>query len=107
MTERFAFYYKFLLDPQGGGFDHDPDVRARAAHAGGPHPRADRRRGHCSGTRRSTPWPTSRCAAMVSILFSENHQTQTGTIVGTVPGEWVWPYRHQRYDGLIARLQPA
>ena len=40
-------------------------------------------------------------------FFSENHQTQTGTIVGTVPGEWVWPYRHQRYDNLIARLQPA
>ena len=24
VTERFAFYYKFMLDPQGGGFDHDP-----------------------------------------------------------------------------------
>ena len=44
---------------------------------------------------------------VVDARFSENHQTQVGTIVGTVPGEWVWAYRHQRYDGLIARLQPA
>ena len=45
--------------------------------------------------------------SVVSIVFTEDHQTQTGTIMGTVPGEWIWPYRHQRYDGLIARLAPA
>jgi hypothetical protein len=23
------------------------------------------------------------------------------------PSEWVWPFRHLRYDNMIARLQPA
>ena len=44
---------------------------------------------------------------ILSIVYTESNQTQTGQIVGTVPSEWVWPFRHQRYDSLIARLQPA
>jgi Acetoacetate decarboxylase (ADC) len=106
VSERFAFYYKFLLDPQGGGFDHDPTlVHVRRT-------QEDRVRERIDGeiTLRESPFdpvvdlPVKR---VVSMFFSENHQTQTGTIVGTVPGEWVWPYRHQRYDNLIVRLQPA
>ena len=46
VTERFAFYYKFLLDPQGGGFDHDPTfVHVRRTQEDRMR-RAARRRGH-------------------------------------------------------------
>lgn len=106
VTERFAFYYKFLLDPQGGGFDHDPTlVHVRRT-------QEDRVLERLDGELILHDSPFDPVAdlpvkKLVSMFFSENHQTQTGTIVGTVPGEWVWPYRHQRYDGLISRLAPA
>jgi len=106
VTERFAFYYKYLLDPQGGGFDHDPTfVQVRRT-------QEDRLVERVDGAitlRESAVDPVVDLPvrSVVDILFSENHQTQTGTIVGTVPGDWVWPYRHQRYDGLMSRLQPA
>jgi acetoacetate decarboxylase len=44
---------------------------------------------------------------VVSITYTESVQAQTGAIVGTVPAASLWPFRHQRYDGLIARLQPV
>ena len=48
VTERFAFYYKFLLDPQGGGFDHDPTfVHVRRTQEDRVR-RAARRRGHAA-----------------------------------------------------------
>jgi len=106
VEERFAFYYKFLLDPQGGGFDHDPTlVHVRRT-------QEDRLAERVDATitlRDSTFDPVADLPvrSVVSVVFSENHQTQTGTIVGTVPADWLWPYRHQRYDGLIARLAPA
>ena len=106
LTERFAFYYKFLLDPEGGRFDGDPSlVHVRRT-------QQDRLRRRVEGEviLRDSPFdpvadlPVRR---VVSMIYTENQQTQTGKIVGQVPAEWVWPYRHQRYDGLIARLQPA
>lgn len=106
LTERFAFYYKFLLDPAGGRFDGDPSlVHVRRT-------QEDRLRERIEGEiiLRDSPFdpvadlPVRR---VLSIVYTESNQTQTGTIVGTVPADWVWPYRHQRYDNLIARLQPA
>jgi acetoacetate decarboxylase len=105
-SERFAFYYKFLLDPAGGGFDGDPSlVHVRRT-------QEDRLRERIEGeiTLRESAFdpvvdlPVRR---IVSMTYTESNQTQTGAIVGTVPGDWVWAYRHQRYDNLIARLQPA
>jgi acetoacetate decarboxylase len=106
VSERFAFYYKFLLDPEGGRFDGDPSlVHVRRT-------QEDRlvRRVEGDIILRESPFdpvadlPVRR---VVSMTYTENHQTQTGRIVGQIPAQWVWPYRHQRYDGLIARLQPA
>jgi acetoacetate decarboxylase len=106
LTERFAFYYKFLLDPAGGRFDSDPSlVHVRRT-------QEDRVRERIDGEviLRESPFdpvadlPVRR---IVSITYTESHQTQTGTIAQTVPAEWVWPFRHQRYDNLMARLQPA
>jgi acetoacetate decarboxylase len=106
LNERFAFYYKFLLDPAGGRFDADPElVHVRRT-------QEDRLRERVEGEiiLRDSPFdpvadlPVRR---VLSITYTESNQTQTGQIVGTVPSEWLWPFRHQRYDNLIARLQPA
>ncbi len=106
LNERFAFYFKFLLDPEGHGFDADPSlVHVRRT-------QEDRLRQRIDGdiTLRESPFdpvvdlPVRR---IVSMTYTENHQTQTGRIVEQVPGEWIWPFRHQRYDSMIARLQPA
>jgi len=106
VTERFAFYYKYLLDPEGGGFDHDPTlVHVRRTQENRMAERVDGSIAlHDSPFDPIADLPVRR---VVDVIFSENHQTQTGTIVGTVPGEWVWPFRHQRYDGLMSRLAPV
>jgi acetoacetate decarboxylase len=106
LNERFAFYYKFLLDPAGGRFDSDPAlVHVRRT-------QEDRLRQRIDGDLVLTdsafdPVADLPVRRIVSMIYTENHQTQTGTIVQRVPGDWVWPYRHQRYDGMMARLQPA
>lgn len=106
LSERFAFYYKFLLDPAGGRFDGDPSlVHVRRT-------QEDRLRERIDGDiilRESAFDPVADLPVrrVLSIVYTESNQTQTGQIVGTVPSDWVWPYRHQRYDNLIARLQPA
>jgi acetoacetate decarboxylase len=105
-SERFAFYYKFLLDPSGGRFDGDPSlVHVRRT-------QENRLQERVEGDiilRESAfdPVVDLPVRSVVSITYTESNQTQTGEIVGTVPADWVWPYRHQRYDNLIARLQPA
>ena len=105
-TERYAFYYKFLLDPEGGRFDGEPSlVHVRRT-------QEDRLRQRIDGEiiLRESPFdpvvdlPVRR---VLSITYTESNQTQTGRIVRRVPAEWIWPFRHQRYDNLIARLQPA
>jgi acetoacetate decarboxylase len=105
-NERYAFYFKFLLDPAGGRFDGDPElVHVRRG-------QQDLVRQRVDGElrlreSRFDPIAELPVRRLLSIVWTESHQTQAGTIVGHVPGEWVWPFRHQRYDGLIARLQPA
>lgn len=106
LSERYAFYYKFLLDPQGGRFDSDPElVHVRRT-------QEDRLRERVEGQvilRDSAVDPLADLAVLdvVSITYTESHQTQTGTLVQSVPGEWVWPFRHQRYDSLMARSRPT
>ncbi len=106
LNERFAFYYKFLLDPAGGRFDGDPSlVHVRRT-------QEDRLRERIEGEiiLRESPFdpvvdlPVRR---VLSIVYTESNVTQTGEIIQTVPSDWVWPFRHQRYDGLISRLKPT
>lgn len=105
VSERFAFYYKFLLDPEGGRFDAEPElVHVRRT-------QEDRLRERIEGEIILADSPFDPVADLpvrrvLSITYTESNQTQTGRIVGTVPAEWVWPFRHQRYDGIAAR-QPA
>jgi acetoacetate decarboxylase len=106
VSERFAFYYKFLLDPAGDGFDHDPTfVHVRRTQEN----RLAERVAATIALRDSAVDPVADLPVrrVIDVVFTESHQTQTGTIVGTVPGEWLWPFRHQRYDGLMARLAPV
>lgn len=106
VTERFAFYFKFMLDPAGGRFDGDPRlVRVRRT-------QEDRLRERVEGDvilrdSRFDPVADLPVRRVVSITYTESQQTQTGEILRTVPAEWLWPFRHQRYDGLMARLQPV
>ncbi len=105
-NERYAFYFKFLLDPQGGRFDSDPSlVHVRRG-------QQDQLRQRIEGSvtlreSRFDPVVDLPVERIVDIVYTESYQTPSGSIVGQVPAEWVWPFRHQRYDGLIARLAPA
>jgi len=42
----------------------------------------------------------SGAATSSSIIVAERSSIQRGEIHGTVPGEWIRPYVHQRYDDL-------
>jgi acetoacetate decarboxylase len=37
---------------------------------------------------------------VVGITLAQRTSVQRGEIHGTVPGEWIRPYVHQRYDDL-------
>jgi len=37
---------------------------------------------------------------LLGITLAERSSIQRGEIHGTVPGEWIRPYVHQRYDDL-------
>ena len=97
--ERLSFYFKFLLAPDGKGFDDEPSLV------------------HC--TRRETVRRLERVEGEVilreshfdpvadlpvrslrEITFREAATVQTGEIVSKVPSDWVLPYVHQRYDDL-------
>lgn len=103
LNERWAFYFKFLLDPGNEAFDSDPSlVNVRRT-------QEDRLRQQIEGEiilRDSAFDPVADLPVkrVLSIVYTESHQTQTGEITGTVPSEWIWPFRHQRYDGLMAEL---
>jgi len=105
-NERYAFYFKFLLDPQGGGFDSDPMlVHVRRGQQDRVRQRID-----ADLTLRDSrfdPIADLPVRRVLSTVYTESFQTQSGTLVERVPAEWIWPFRHQRYDGLMARLQPA
>jgi acetoacetate decarboxylase len=92
------FYFKFLINPDGKGFDSDPalvycrrnyEIRS-----------CERMEGEV--ILRESPFdpvadfPIRRIS---SFQFVEYHSDQVGEIVDRVPGEWIAPFVHQRYDG--------
>lgn len=93
------FYFKFLLDPSGAGFDHDPWLvhchrveRARVAWT-------------VDGDviLRESPFdPVADLPvrAVRAIELAEKASSQRGELVATVPGDWLRPFVHQRYDDL-------
>ena len=96
---RTSFYFKFLLDPSGKGFDAEPslvycyrdenvrllervegEIILRDSHFD---PVAD--------------LPVRR---IVDIQYGEKQSIQRAEIVSHVPSEWLLPFVHQRYDDL-------
>ncbi|MGD9703764.1 MAG: acetoacetate decarboxylase family protein [Acidimicrobiia bacterium] len=96
---RTDFYFKFLLDPAGTGFDSDPwlvychrDEKTRSAW------RVD-------GTvtlreSRFDPVVDLPVRSLRFVELAERSSSQRGVLHETVPGEYVRPFVHQRYDDL-------
>ncbi len=97
--KRTDFYFKFLLDPAGTGFDADPSLIY--CH------RQEKTRS-CFAVDGDIVLRESRFDPLFelpvrkirSIEFAERASSQTGVIMGTVPGEWIRPFVHQRYDDM-------
>jgi len=96
---RTDFYFKFLPAPDGKGFDTDPALVY--CH------RTEKTRTleRVTGTltlreSRFDPVADLPVHELRGIVLAERSSVQRGEIHGTVPGEWIRPYVHQRYDDL-------
>lgn len=97
LTTKTDFYFKFLPAPDGDGFDSDPKLvychreeRTRSLH------RVD---GEVTlGESPFDPIADLPVRRLQEIRLGERQSDQRGEIVATVPGEWLLPYVHQRYD---------
>lgn len=95
--ETLDFYFKFMISPDGKGFDYDPALV------------------HCRRTYRISRWervegevilrdsPLDPIAdvpvrRLLNLHYVEFESEQVGEIVDRVPGEWIAPFVHQRYD---------
>lgn len=96
---RTDFYFKFLPSPDGKGFDSDPALvychRTEQT----------RRIEEVAGDvvlreSRFDPVADIPVREIRDIVLAERSSVQRGEIHGTVPGEWIRPYVHQRYDDL-------
>ncbi len=93
------FYFKFLPSPDGKGFDYEPSLvycyRAESARL---HERVE---GEVTLTESPfDPVVDLPVRKLVEITFGERQSRQWAEIVSRVPGEWVLPFVHQRYDDL-------
>jgi acetoacetate decarboxylase len=97
--ERVDFYFKFLPAPDGKGFDAEPSLvychRTESY----------RSLAEVDGTvtlteSRFDPVADLPVRRLVSLTLSERRAVQRGEIVTRVPGEWLLPFVHQRYDDL-------
>jgi acetoacetate decarboxylase len=96
---RTDFYFKFLLDPSGGGFDSDPwlvhchrEEKTRAAW------KVDGE--IILRESKFDPVADLPLRALRFMEFAERSSSQRGELISTVPGEWIRPFVHQRYDDL-------
>lgn len=94
---RTDFYFKFLPAPDGKGFDAEPSLvychRTETTRS------LERVEGEVI-LRESRFDPVVDLAVVrpVEITLSERRSIQRGEIHSRVPGEWLRPYVHQRYD---------
>jgi len=101
-SERVTFYFKFLMDPQGKGFDHDPSL----VYCTRTETQRKRERVDATVTLRDSqfdPVADLPVREVVSCYLSEINTVQRGEIRGTVPESWVLPFAHQRYDHLMTK----
>lgn len=96
---RTSFYFKFLLSPDGKGFDAEPslvychrDETTRTLEAVDGEVRLRESR--------FDPVADLVVRRLRAIELAERSSLQRGEIHSTVPAEWLRPYVHQRYDDL-------
>ncbi|HWC37798.1 MAG TPA: acetoacetate decarboxylase family protein [Acidimicrobiales bacterium] len=96
---RTDFYFKFLPSPDGKGFDSEPALVYC-------HRREQTRKLEAVDGEvvlrdsRFDPVADLPVRQPGSIVLAERSSVQRGEIHGTVPGEWIRPFVHQRYDDL-------
>jgi len=98
-NDRVDFYFKFLPAPDGKGFDAEPSLvychRRETTRS------LERVEGEVVlRESRFDPVADLPVRRLVGITVSERRSVQRGEIVTRVPGEWLAPYAHQRYDDL-------
>jgi len=95
--ETLDFYFKFMISPDGKGFDQDPAlVYCRRTYDIS---RCERVEGEV--ILRDSPFDPIvdiEVRRLVSLRYVEFESRQVGEIVDRVPGEWIAPFAHQRYD---------
>lgn len=96
---RTDFYFKFLPSPDGKGFDSDPALVY--CHRTEQTRKIEEVTGDITLTEsRFDPVVDLPVREVLSITLADRSSIQRGEIHGTVPGEWIRPYVHQRYDDL-------
>jgi len=96
---RTDFYFKFLPSPDGKGFDSDPALVY--CHRTEQTRRIEAVTGEITlAESRFDPVADLPVREVLSIVLADRSSIQRGEIHGTVPGEWIRPYVHQRYDDL-------
>ena len=106
VNDRVTFYFKFLMDPQGKGFDHDPSL----VYCTRTEEQRVRESIDATVTLRDSdfdPVADLPVRKIVSCVYSESNTTQRGEIMGTVPQEYLLPFAHQRYDNLATKRLAA
>jgi acetoacetate decarboxylase len=100
--ETLDFYFKFMISPDGKGFDNDPAlVYCRRTYD---IESIERVEGEV--ILRESPFdpvvdlPVRK---LLSLTYVQHRSAQRGEIVDRVPGEFIAPFVHQRYDSIAAR----
>jgi acetoacetate decarboxylase len=96
---RTDFYFKFLMNPDGKGFDHEPALvycyRSEQTRL------LERVDGEVVlRESRFDPVADLPVRRLRAVRYGERASEQRGEIVSRVPAEWLLPYVHQRYDDL-------
>jgi acetoacetate decarboxylase len=96
---RTDFYLKFLPSPDGKGFDNDPALVY--CHRTEQTRKLEKVDGEVIlRESRFDPVADLPVRELLEITLAERSSVQRGEIHGTVPGEWIRPYVHQRYDDM-------
>jgi acetoacetate decarboxylase len=96
---RTDFYLKFLPAPDGKGFDSDPALVY--CHRTEQTRKLEKVDGEVVlRESRFDPVADLPVRQLLEITLAERSSVQRGEIHGTVPGEWIRPYVHQRYDDM-------
>lgn len=96
---RTSFYFKFLPSPDGKGFDSEPSLVY--CHRDETTRMIERVDGDVVlRESRFDPVADFPVGKIREITVAEKRSTQLGEIHSHVPGEWLRPFVHQRYDDL-------